>query len=63
MCNNKIIYNKENETMLNLSLIAKSDVKYAEVKLNLAMMELENSIKRIQRATKLVKELNPSLKK
>ena len=48
--------------MLN-SLVAKSDVKYVEVKLNLAMMELENSIKRIQRATRVVKELNPSLKK
>ena len=50
--------------MLNLnSLVAKSEAKYAEVKLNLAIMELENSIKKIQRANKVVKELNPSLKK
>ena len=61
MCNKINIY-KEKNIMLN-SLVAKSDVKYVEVKLNLAMMELENSIKRIQRATRVVKELNPSLKK
>lgn len=50
--------------MLNLnSLVAKSDARYAEVKLNLSIMELENSIRKIERATKVVKELNPSLKK
>lgn len=49
--------------MLNLSLIAKSDVKYAETKLNLSIMELENSIRKIERANKVVKALNPSLKK
>jgi hypothetical protein len=50
--------------MLNLStMVAKSDARYAEVKLNLTIMELENSIKKIQRANKVVKALNPSLKK
>ena len=50
--------------MLNLNtMIKKSEANYAEVKLNLAIMELENSVKKIQRANKLVKALNPSLKK
>ena len=50
--------------MLNLnSMIAKSEARYAEVKLDLAIMELKNSIMKIERANKVVKALNPSLKK
>jgi len=63
MCNKINIYNKGVNIMLNLSTISKSDAKYAEVKLNLSIMELENSIRKIERATKVVKALNPSLKK